>query len=62
MSNENERTHYRKAFNSPYLSSADIIGQNVLTIAKVVLERDKTKKTKEDFNTCYFVQNDPECW
>ena len=50
-----EKTHYRKAFNSPYLSSADIVEPTVLTIARVVLEPDKTKKTKDHFNTAYFT-------
>ncbi len=51
-----EKTHYRKAFNSPYLSSADIVEPTVLTIQRVVLEPDKTKKTKDHFNTAYFVE------
>ncbi len=49
------KTHYRKAFHSPYLSSADIVGPTVLKIARVVLEQDKTKKTKDFFNTAYFA-------
>lgn len=53
-----EKTHYRKAFNSPYLSSADITEPTVLTIKKVVLELDKTKKTKDKFNTAYFVETE----
>jgi hypothetical protein len=52
------KTHYRKAFNSPYLSSADIVGPTVLTIARVTLELDKTKKTKDLFNTAYFVERE----
>lgn len=51
-----EKTHYRKAFNSPYLSSADIVEPTVLTIKHVRLEADKTKKTKDYFNTAYFVE------
>lgn len=50
-----EKTHYRKAFNSPYLSSADIVEPTVLTIKHVRLEIDKTKKTKDSFNTAYFT-------
>lgn len=57
MSNEN-KTHFKKAFNSPYLSSADIVGQTVLTISRVTLEIDKTKKTKDMFNTAYFVERE----
>ena len=51
-----EKTHYRKAFNSPYLSSADIVAPTVLTIQRVVLANDATKKTKDQFNTAYFVE------
>lgn len=57
MSNEN-KTHYRKAFNSPYLSSSDVVEPTVLTVAKVALEPDKTKKTKDQFNTAYFVEKE----
>lgn len=53
-----EKTHYRKAFNSPYLSSADIVEPTVLTIAHVALESDKSKKTKDEFNTVYFVEKE----
>ena len=53
-----EKTHYRKAFNSPYLSSQDITEPTVLTIHRVVLEQDKTKKTKEFFNTAYFSEKE----
>ena len=50
-----EKTHYRKAFNSPYLSSADIVEPTILTIQNVRLEPDKTRKTKDSFNTAYFT-------
>jgi len=53
-----EKTHYRKAFDSPYLSSADIVDPVVLTIKRVVLETDRTKKTKDQFNTAYFVERE----
>lgn len=53
-----DKTHYRKAFNSPYLSSADIVEPTVLTIQRVTLEPDKTKKTKDHFNTAYFVEKE----
>lgn len=53
-----EKTHYRKAFNSPYLSSADIVGPTILTVAYVALEPDRTKKTKDVFNTAYFVEKE----
>ena len=49
------KTHYRKAFNSPYLSSADIVEPTVLTIKNVTLEGDQTKKTKDVFNTAHFT-------
>lgn len=53
-----EKTHYRKAFNSPYLSSADIVEPTVLTISRVTLEKDQTKKTKDVFNTAYFAEKE----
>lgn len=53
-----DKTHYRKAFDSPYLSSADIVEPTVLTISRVVLEPDKTKKTKDMFNTAYFIERE----
>lgn len=53
-----QKTHYRKAFNSPYLSSADITEPIVLTIKNVQLLPDKTKKTKDCFNTAFFVEKE----
>lgn len=53
-----EKTHYRKAFNSPYLSSADIVEPTILTIVSVRLEKDQTKKTKDFFNTAYFAEKE----
>lgn len=53
-----EKTHYRRAFNSPYLSSADIVAPMVFTIERVVLEADKTNKTKDLHNTAYFVEQE----
>lgn len=53
-----EKTHYRKAFDSPYLSSADIVEPTVLTISRVALTDDKTHKTKDKFNTAFFVENE----
>lgn len=53
-----DKTHYRKAFNSPYLSSADIVGPTILTINRVALEVDKTKKTKDFFNTAFFAEKE----
>ena len=55
---DKDKTHYRKVFNSPYLSSADITGPTVLTISRVTQEVDKTKKTKDVFNTAYFVERE----
>lgn len=52
------KTHYRKAFDSPYLSSADIVEPTVLTISRAVLENDKTKKSKDVFNTAYFEERE----
>lgn len=54
----NNKTHYRKAFDSPYLSSADIVEPTALTIKMVVLETDRTKKTKDRFNTAHFVEHE----
>ncbi|WP_238149513.1 hypothetical protein [Arsenophonus endosymbiont of Aleurodicus floccissimus] len=53
-----EKTHYRKAFDSPYLSSADIVEPTVLTISKVLFEADKTRRTKNVFNTAYFKEKE----
>jgi len=53
-----DKIHYRKAFDSPYLSSADIVEPIVLTVDHVSLEPDKTKKTKDVFNTAYFVEKE----
>ena len=53
-----EKTHYRKAFNSPYLSSADIVGPTILTISKVQLLKDETRKTKDVFNTAFFQEKE----
>lgn len=55
---EETKTHFRKAFDSPYLSSADIVEPTVLTVRCVRLEPDKTKKTKDNFNTCYFAEKE----
>jgi hypothetical protein len=52
------KTHYRKAFDSPYLSSADIVEPVVLTVARVTLEIDRTKKTKDLFNTAHFSERE----
>lgn len=57
MSNST-KTHFRKAFDSPYLGSADVVDHIELTIRCVRLEPDKTKKTKDVFNTAYFVQKE----
>jgi hypothetical protein len=57
MSNDT-KTHYRKAFDSPYLSSADIVEPTVLTVKAVRFELDRTKKTKDRFNTAHFVETE----
>lgn len=54
----NDKTHYRKAFDSPYLSSADIVEPTVLTVHHVALEIDRTKKTKDMFNTAHFAEKE----
>ena len=53
-----DKIHYRKAFDSPYLSSADIVEPIVLTVDHVSLEPDRTKKTKDVFNTAHFVEKE----
>jgi hypothetical protein len=53
-----DKTHYRKAFNSPYLSSADIVEPTTLTISHVTLAKDQTKKTKDVFNTAHFIEKE----
>lgn len=53
-----DKTHYRKAFDSPYLSSADLVEPTVLTIRHVALEPDRTKKTKDVFNTAHFAERE----
>jgi hypothetical protein len=53
-----DRIHYRRAFKSPYLSSADISHPRIFTIDHVSLEPDKTKRTKDLFNTAYFVEKE----
>jgi hypothetical protein len=53
-----DKTHYRKAFDSPYLSSADITEPTTLTVKRVALEVDRTKKTKDKFNTAYFAEKE----
>ena len=52
------KTHYRKAFDSPYLSSADLVEPTPLTVKYVRLELDRTKKTKELFNTAHFAEKE----
>ena len=52
------KTHYRKAFDSPYLSSADLVDAMTFTVASVKLEADHTKKTKDRFNTAYFAEKE----
>ena len=51
-------THYRKVFDSPYLSSADIVEPTRLTISHVTQEIDRTKKTKDFFNTAHFIERE----
>lgn len=57
MSDDN-KTHFRKVFDSPYLSSADIVDPVILTIRCVTQEQDRTKKTKDEFNTAWFVERE----
>lgn len=50
--------HYRAVFDSPYLSAADVVDPVTLTISHVTQEVDKTKKTKDVFNTAYFKERE----
>ena len=58
MNSSVEKTHYKKAFHSPYLSSEDLTEPTILTIECVKLEPDRTKKTKDLFNTLYFAEKE----
>lgn len=58
MDKNKEKIHYRRAFDSPYLSSADLVESIQLTISRVALEPDHTKKTKDMFNTAYFAEKE----
>lgn len=53
---QQDGTHYRKVFDSPYLSSMDVVDPITLTIARVTQELDRTKKTKDTFNTAHFAE------
>ena len=53
-----DKTHFRKAFDSPYLSSADMVGPIALTISHVTLEADRTKQSQNHFNTAHFVERE----
>lgn len=53
-----DKTHFRKAFDLPYLGSADIVEPIVLTVQRVTLEVDRTKKTKDLFNTAWFAEKE----
>ena len=53
-----EKTHYRKAFNSPYLSAADVVEPMTFQIKFVALQEDATKKTKDKFNTIHWVEKE----
>jgi len=55
---EREKTHYRKAFNSPYLSSGDIVGPTILTVERCELLPDQTKRTRDNFNTITFAEKE----
>lgn len=55
-----EKTHYRKAFNSPYLAAADLTEAVHLTIARVALENSRIEgmpgSPVEQFNVAYFLE------
>lgn len=51
-----EKTHFRKAFHSPYLGAVDIVEPIAVTIKQVRLEPDKSKQSRDSFNTAYFEE------
>lgn len=50
------KTHYRKAFKSPYLGSADVVEPIVVTIKSAQLLADLSKQSKDHFNTAHFAE------
>lgn len=58
VAKQDDLHHFRAVFDSPYLSSADIFEPATLTIARATQELDKTKKTKDTFNTVYFQEKE----
>jgi hypothetical protein len=57
-SRDMSKTHFKKAFDSPYLSSADITGPTTLTISHVRLEENKAGRKDEKHNTAYFSEKE----
>jgi len=53
---ETKKTHYKKEFNSPYLSASDIIEPTVLTVSVAKYEKDQTNRTKDEFKVLYFKE------
>lgn len=53
-----EKTHYRKAFNSPCLAAVDLVGPIQVTIDRVKLEPNPTKQSKDLFNVVYFSERE----
>ena len=51
-----DKTHFRKAFHSPYLGAVDITEPVIVTVDRVALEPDRTKQSKEHFNTAHWVE------
>lgn len=55
---DQEKTHFKSAFPSPYLGALDLTEPTVLTIARVIQEADQTKRSRETFVTAYFVERE----
>lgn len=53
-----EKTHWRKPYKTCYLGVVDLIAPTVLTIDRITNELDKSKKSKEYFNTVYFKEKE----
>ncbi len=56
---DNEKTHWKKAFDSDYLSSADVNGSDlILTIKHVKLQIVKSQQGDQSRNVAHFVEKD----
>ena len=56
MSDNQNKTHFRKMFKSCYLAAVDLVEEIEVTIARVVQEVDASKKTKDVLAVAYFKE------